>query len=314
MKNSIASLPYPVLGHEDDYIGQQPEAWIQADPQSDDKKHIVCYSFSFDPANKDLISLVEKGDAVMAVEFDCNATFLRNCMRIEAAEAASYLKEGKATLDITLDKRLYAGTVSISMYITAIKSFTLKNTGRFHKDYGNAEFPITPGDVLVSFPSVEKIDLTLDWEHMYRNMGAPVKVVKDESNDAVKHNVLTDRYIEIHLPKAKYTAFKEEFEEHPLTGPVMLMNLAESAITKGLNALIRNPANSSMWAMAIKGRIDSDSSLKSYRPDDGDWDNADLSGWEDETDTICSLILRKADEGLTEACKKINNLYKLNND
>lgn len=305
MNISNASLPYPVLGNADDYIGNQPEAWLKIDPKSNDQNHRIIYTLSFDSENDTLISLVELGEAALVIELDCPATFQREVRPYSGKTVATWLKSGGAAIELDLDKRNYAGTLSLTANITALKSFTLKNTGRFHQDYGKAEFPISPGDVLAVFPGAEKIDLTLDWEHMYKNTGAAVKIVEDTTKDAVVHTSLSDEYIEIHLPTKLYKEFKNIFEQHSLTAPAMLMYLAQPAVMKALVAIKENPQIRKTWADAIRYRIDSEEDFKDYRPDEGIWDNDHLPDWTDKIDIIISLLFKEASENMIKSCREI---------
>lgn len=207
-----------------------------------------------------------------------------------------------------LDKREYAGTVSLIAYITAIKPFILANTGRFHDDYGDAEFAVDRGDVLAVFPGADKIDLSIDWEHMYKNAGAAVKVVEDVSKYAEVHTNLDGQYIEICLPSGLYKEFKKKYEQHALTGPSMLMYLASRSVMKALFTIKEMPQIDKSWANAIKYRIDSEDQFKRFRPDDGIWDADHLSSWHNEIDTILSLILREAEKDLMNSFKEIVQL------
>lgn len=307
MNISNASLPYPVLGREDDYIGVQPEAWIKQSSKSNDKLHLLTYTVSFDKGNKDLIKLVKEGYAELIVELDCRDTFIRKCFRYDAASAAKILASGEGSFDIQINKKDFAGYVSVCGYITAVQYFTLKNTGRFHSDYEDVDgFEITPGDVLAVFPCAEKINLSFDWEHMYRNAGAPVTTVKDEdSKSSMIYTMLGQDNLEIHLPPKMYVAFKSKFEEEPLVASGILVTLAKPAIMSALNFIMENPSESRPWALAVKNRIDTEKEFISYRPENGDWEHADLSGWKSEIEKIASLFLRDAVKDYFKACSDI---------
>ena len=310
MNISNASLPYPVLGNADDYIGKQPESWLKIDPTSNDMTHKIVYTISFDSENKELINLVESRSVALVIELDCQATFQREAYIYDGKEAADWLKMGGAEINLELDKRNYAGTVYLNAYLTALKAFTLKNTGRFNEDYGNTEFKIQSGDVLAIFPGAEKIDLSLDWEHMYKNTGAAVKIVEDDSKDSIVHTNLHEEYIEIHLPSKLYKDFKATYEQHSLTGPAMLMYLAPPAIMKALVAIKENPEIRKNWAKAIKYRIDSEDAFKPYRPSDGIWDKDHMSDWDNKIDEIVSLLFKEASENMIKSCKEIVRLDK----
>lgn len=305
MKISNASLPYPVLGRQDDYKCDQPEAWLSINPSSNDRKHIIEYTIKFDNSNTQLIELVRNEKAVLNIELDCVAGFIRECKIVPHTRAVELLKEGEGPLLIELEKDKYSGIISVTGYITALEDIVLKNNGQFHDDYERMDFKVSKGDVLAVFPCAEAIHLELDWEHMYHNAGAPVKIVRDDSKNAVVNTVLEESYIEIHLPANDHDKFKDKFEKNPRMGPIMLMNYARPAIMVALNKIIQEPGISNMWADAIKTRISSEPELAYYKPEDGEWENADLSYWNKDIEKIASILLREGEKKMIQSCLEL---------
>ena len=209
---------------------------------------------------------------------------------------------------IELEKDKYSGTISATGFITALENIDLKNKSQFHDDYEGMDFQVTKGDVLAVFPCAEAIHLELDWEHMYQNAGAPVKIVRDDSKGAVVNTVLSEEYIEIHLPANDHDKFKDKFEKNHLMGPIMLMNYARPAIMVALNKIIQEPGISNMWADAIKTRISSEPELTYYKPEEGDWGNADLSYWNEDIEKIASILLREGEKKMIQSCLELTRI------
>jgi hypothetical protein len=80
------------------------------------------------------------------------------------------------------------------------------------------------------------------------------------------------------------------------------MSLARPAVMTALEHLSRNPGANSNWAMALKNRIDNDNEFGEFRPENGDWEGADLTSWGGQIEKIASLIFKGTEE------KMFNNL------
>ena len=290
-KNTM--LPYPVFGIEGDYKCDLPSCYLAINPDSDDEKHMVTITIEFVYKGiKNILKRIEDGNAVFSFEIDCKHTLHKHSQRVDITNQD--FTNGILKWDITLEKVYYANEVTITPFITAINNFTLQGDSCVNEVYGNnPEFTIQKGDVLAVFNKIP-INVAMNWKHIYKNAGAPIKVVENEGKDAVIETYLSDE-ITIKLPKKEYKKFRE-MESNSTTAPIILMTLARPAIMTALLYLRNNPGENKAWAMALKHRISTDSTLKTFGPDDGNWDSASL-GWDDtDIEKIASLIFKGAED------------------
>jgi hypothetical protein len=297
-------LPYPVFGIEDDYDCQLPDCYWAISSESNDKKHIVKCTISFEAQKiKNLLGHIERGRAILSFELDCLHTLTRYCERIAYDDIKDFINKGEMTFEINLDKTHFAKEVSLTPFITAIEDFQIDGDC-YNEAYGeNPKFSIEAGDVLAVFPTIN-IDITLDWKHMFNNAGAPIRIEEASAKDAVIETILANEII-VKLPTKEYRNFKNNLEHNFMAAPIILMSLARPAIMTALNALLKEPGNSSAWAMALKNRIDCDNMFEEFRPSDGDWINADLSDWDGKVERIASLIFKGAEEKMFKNLKEI---------
>ena len=300
-------LPYPVFGIEDDYKCQLPKCYWAISSESNDKNHIVKCTISFEPEKiKKLLECIKKGLAVLSFELDCLYTLTRYCEIISYEDLQKGINKGEITFEINLDKTQFAKEVSVTPFISAIANFKLEGD-EYNEAYGaDPTFTIEVGDVLAVFPTIN-IDVTLDWKHMFNNAGAPIRIEETDAKDAVIETILAANEIIVKLPTKEYKNFKNNLEYNSVVAPIILMSLARPAIMTALNALIKEPGNSSAWAMALKNRIDSDNVFGEFRPADGDWESADLSDWEGRVERIASFIFKGAVENMFRNLKEIAN-------
>lgn len=302
-RNNNTSLPYPVYGLDGDYKGSLPKAYIKPDATSNDQVHKIIYTITDtdSKAAQFLFKLVKERKASLNVEIDCGDTFLREIREIDLA--VKFYSE--LEIEVELYKLNYAGSVSISCFITAIDEFEL-SCDQFDDIYEGATFTVTPGDVLAVYPQAI-VNLELDWEHMLNNAGAPVKIVEDKSDKAVRHTLITGNYIEIYLPSKDYNEYKQNFENVALVKDVFLMCYMLPALITALYEIMNNPTivESCLWAQAIRQRIDSESIFEQYRPMDGIWSIENLQIWKDDVSKIASLIMSGGDKSMMQAMRQI---------
>lgn len=298
-------LPYPVFGIEGDYNCPIPNCYYKISSESNDAYHIIECTIDGVEENKvkELLSLIDNEDAVLSYEVDCSYTLTRFCKKIDKENVRGIIN-GKQSLVITLDKKQFAQRVSISPFITAVKPIELSGK-HFNNVYDVKTFMVEPGDVLATFMPFT-IDVSLDWKHLYRNAGAPIRIEKSEQKNAVIETILADEII-VKLPPKEYKEFKENLENNSMAAPIILMSLARPAIMTALTALSKDPMNGSSWAEALRCRIDSDDLLEDFRPDKGDWSDTDFSNWEGNIEKIASLIFKGVESNMFKQLQSMVN-------
>ena len=295
-------LPYPVLGVDGDYKCDLPEFHQKISPESNDNEHIISCTISISKPKSiaSLLQHITNGNAVLSFEIDCLHTLNRHSVIIDADQCSALQQNGELTVDIKLNKICFAKEVSITPFITATNSFNLEGDC-FNEMYGhNPSFYIEKGDVLAALPTAI-FNISLNWKHLYSNAGAPMRIEENTARNAVIETVLGSDIV-VKLPTKEYKNFKINLESDASAAPIILMSLARPAVMTALEHLSRNPGANSNWAMALKNRIDNDNEFGEFRPENGDWEGADLTSWVGQIEKIASLIFKGTEE------KMFNNL------
>lgn len=298
-------LPYPVLGIEGDYKCKLPEFHQSISLESSDNEHIISCTISVEKPQciTPLLQHIKERYATLSFEIDCSYTLNRYSVIIDAEQCVALQETGELTVDIKLNKIYFAKEISITPFITATQDFKLEGEN-FNEIYGeNPSFDIEKGDVLAVFPTAV-IDVSLNWKHLYNNTGAPMRIEENNESNAVIETILGSEIV-VKLPTREYKKFKDNLESDPEVAPIILMSLARPAVMSALGQLSQNPGNNSNWAMALKNRIDSDDAFTDFRPDNGDWEGANLDNWDGKIEKIASLIFKGAEEKMFNNLKKI---------
>ena len=141
MKYNDISLPYPVLGVNDDVYPLLEDDCIQmADPKKDAKEYT--FEVTLKQGNEEITDLIKNGKAEYACEVTCKETFLRKCFRSKSP-----------IFKIVLGRRDVNGRINFNCFI-AVKEPILGYTNKgFNEDYQGFSFDMEKGDLLAVFPS-----------------------------------------------------------------------------------------------------------------------------------------------------------------
>lgn len=245
MKLSNISLPYPVLGVNDDVTPLLPEdAVIIKFDKSNPTEYRLSVSLKFD--NPDIECLINEGYANYICEVDCVKTNLRKS-----------IPYNKPEFEFTINSKSVSGNVELSCYVTVIKPINNYVNRGFHEDYKGAIFNLTPGDILVGFPIRSFVaDPTFD---KLKSATSFMQIRQDKDHTYTNFE-FTSKTIDIKLPTELFNIFNSgvgiSYAE------VIHSSLAHSALLAALYEI--NNYSNSQWAQAIVELLNNDPDLKDF--------------------------------------------------
>lgn len=245
MKLNNISLPYPVLGVNDDISPALPDdsVVIKFD-KSNPKEYGLAVSLKFD--NPDIERLIKDGYAHYECEVDCVKTNLRKSISYD-----------KPDFEFTINRKSVSGNVELSCYVTVIKPINNYVNSGFHEDYDGAVFNPTPGDILVGFPVRSFVaDPRFD---KLKSATSFMQIRHDEENSFTNFE-FTPKTIDIKLPTELFNIFNSGVGIS--CAEVIHSSFAHSALLAALYEINNNA--SSMWAQAIVELLNNDPELKEY--------------------------------------------------
>ena len=191
MNLSDISLPYPVLGVNDDVMPVLPADAVTVVNGEDDK----CFTFSISLKynNNDILWLVEQGSAVYTCEYECSKTMMRQCVKAATPQ-----------FNIAIPRTAVAGRINFNAYVTVVKPISDYVNSGFNDDYVGTAFDMEPGDILAAFPSWS-YDADIDYAKL--QAAGSFMMIRENKNIAdVLFNLEEDR-IMIELPPRHYDAY-----------------------------------------------------------------------------------------------------------
>lgn len=193
MNLSDISLPYPVLGINDDVMPVLPADAVTVVNGKDDK----CFTFSISLkySNNDILRLVEQGSAVYTCEYECAKTMMRQCVKSPSPSPQ---------FNITIPRTAVAGKINFNCYVTVVKPIAGYVNRGFNDDYAGAAFDMEPGDILVAFPSFS-YNADIDYAKL-QAAGSFMMVRENKNITDVLFNIEEDK-IMIELPPKHYEAY-----------------------------------------------------------------------------------------------------------
>lgn len=232
MKLNNISFPYPVLGVNDDISPMLPDdAVVIHYDKNDVYKYVISVSLKID--NEYIENLINTGFAKYVCEIDCPKTNLRRSIPCDHPH-----------FSFDVDRRSVCGNVFLNCFVTVEKDIEhYKNPG-FHEDYEDATFHLTPGDILVGFPSCNFVaDPKFD---KLRSATSFMQIREDKDHEYTTFE-LTDRTIDIKLPTELFEIYQSGVGIS--YSDVIHASLAYNALLGALYEI--NNHNMSVWAQAL---------------------------------------------------------------
>lgn len=248
MNLSDISLPYPVLGVNDDVMPVLPADAVTVVNGEDDK----CFTFSISLkySNNDILRLVNEGSAVYTCEYECSKTMMRQCVKAATPQ-----------FKIVIPRTAVAGRINFNAYVTVVKPISDYVNSGFNDDYAGAAFDMEPGDILAAFPSWS-YDADIDYAKL--QAAGSFMMIRENKNIAdVLFNIEEDK-IMIELPPKHYEAYCNDTVRG--SAQTIHSSLVLNALTYAL--LNYKDHEEKLWARTIDYRLRTEEEFKGKGIDD----------------------------------------------
>jgi len=234
------SLPYPVLGINDDILPLLPEDCLTPNVTETQGRKAYVFNIDLKFENDDIAELIKQGKAEYSCEYDCARTMIRSCER-----------SSEPHFEITLPRKNVYGRINFKCYVsvkTRINGYT--NRG-FNEDYAGAEFDMEPGDILVAFPEF-RYDVDIRYDKL-QAAGSFMQIRESETHDDVYFDISGDK-IEILLPPRHY----QLYTKNAVRGSAQIIHssLVMNALTYALMRI--DEYEHTTWAKTIIYRMETE--------------------------------------------------------
>lgn len=238
MKYNDISLPYPVLGVNDDVFPLLEDDCIQINSPIKSAKEYT-FEVRLSHHNEKIEQLVKEGYADYVCEVNCKETFLRKC-----------IKSPNPFFKITLARRDVNGRINFNCFI-AVKEEILGYTNvGFNEDYNGFTFDMSKGDLLAVFPSAS-YNANIKYDKLFA-AGSFMQIIEASDDvDKTWFNLDEDRiYIELpHLLFEQYRKIGNQFPE------IIHSSLVHNALVYALSNLKSYEDSGKLWADSLMQRM-----------------------------------------------------------
>ena len=245
MKINNLSLPYPVLGHNDD-VNALCAFKTKPTLTTDSECYIV--HIETDVRNHDIVKYVRDKDAIYICEVECQRTLLRKCFQSVTGD-----------FEFKLRKDMVADAINFFVAIVAVKPIVGYTNKKFHEDYAGFSFDLEPGD-LMAFIGQFSYDAAIKYDRL-KQIGSIIQI--SEGNDLnFPKTVLGGDKIDIKLPTSLYLTYKEALRSDQNYSHVIHSSLVYNSLFQALVSYEDN--KDTLWARTIQYRIENEVPLQKY--------------------------------------------------
>lgn len=246
MRLKNVSLPYPVLGIQDDVFPLLEDGCVQMD---DPIKTNTGYKFVIllTQRNQDITTLINDGKAEYACEVTCRDTFLRRCYHSSSPK-----------IEVLLDRKDVCGHIDFQCYIAAKQDIPNYTNRDFNDDYRGFKFDLEVGDMLTVFP-LAWWNTEIKFDKLFA-AGSFMQIV--EAAEGVERTWfnLDDERILIEMPHELFVQYQRIGNSFP---EVIHSSLVHNALVYALTNVAEYHEKGKLWADCIMARMD-DPELQQY--------------------------------------------------
>lgn len=248
MNLSNISLPYPVLGINDDVSPELPQNAISVELSADKFNYKFIIVLHFD--NADIKKLIEGGYADYSCEYECTRTMLRRCE-----------KSKEPQFEIVLPRDGVRGRLSFNCFVSVKKPIENYRNRGFNEDYKGVSFNMEPGDILVAFPQAH-YDADIKYDKL-QAAGSFMQIREDKRRNDIYYDISKNK-IEILLPTSLYQQYCNTRVKN--AAEVIHASLVMNALTFALLKI--EDHESTTWAKTIRYRLENEEGLSKDDIDD----------------------------------------------
>lgn len=251
MKLNNVSLPYPVLGINDDVFPLLNDDCLVVDVSNSDTSEYV-FEITLKQENEDITKLIENGFAEYVCEVDCSRTFFKKCY---TANVPRFV--------ITIPRERVAREIEFTCFVLAKEKIYNYENSRFNIDYKGYTFDLEQGDLLVVFPPfLYSVDIKYD---KLQVAGSFMQIREGVNLDVTFFDISGDK-IEILLPTPLYNIYRDVLANDNDFIEIIHSSIVFNALVYALYNIKEN--ESTTWARTIKYRIVQEKMLNEFDLED----------------------------------------------
>lgn len=279
MNYNNVSLPYPVLGINDDIYPLLEDDCIM---MSDPVKTPYEYRFTIDLVhrNKEIATLIADGKAEYACEVSCIGTYLRRCYHSDMPH-----------FDISLLRREVNGRINFNCFVAARKPIIGYSNKEFNEDYKGFSFDLEKGDFLVVFP-LAYYNTNIRYDKLFA-AGSFMQIVEAAEGTEKTWFNLDEQRILIEMPRPLF----EQYQRVGNTFPELIhSSLVHNALVYALSNLADYQDKGKLWADTLMQRITTEPELHQY-------DLTDMM----QVFKVADILLQDPYKRLLDSLEKLND-------
>jgi hypothetical protein len=245
------SLPYPVLGRSNDYVGVEFQVALDFESDVAKNQHEITYEFSL--SDKSITEQIEKSNATYGFEINCAET-----MRTDAITCNS------ETGHITLKTDIYYGRVLILPRVFVLKNIENYSSSHFNPEYANSKFDLSSGDILAIAD-----DEIISFNPVKVKFSNFIQFKKSDSTDPWLYTINTNgEYIQIMCGEEVFKIINNHVHDNSKRA-YMVISFYKDAVLACLDHYVNEPHINYRWVRSLKELLDSKgySELANQRPD-----------------------------------------------
>ncbi|MEK7451171.1 MAG: hypothetical protein AAB662_04520 [Patescibacteria group bacterium] len=247
------SLPHPVLGLNDDFVGGKYETEIEIAPTELTMNFTVKHKLE----NKVIDELVSSNKACFCVEINCQSTFYRN----------SFISN-EPIQHFEISQTLLRGRFSIIFYISAYENIKNYVNDSFNPDYKGRSFEINTGDV-IAYGGATSFTAIKDWNAL-KSLKTYITISGNSDTGYMEVGLSSEKII-INLPKDEYRKYLDviPYDEVPT---IIHGSIVYPALIYALKQIAIDPERQEEkeWFQFLQVRREHDPKLQSFEWQQGD--------------------------------------------
>ena len=237
MKIENVAFPYPVQGIGN---GIESRSLWQYSVEQNKAEYILTIDVQLN--DKSIEDYIRYDLADYVCEIECTSTFLRRCERS---------KDGH--FEIKLSKSEIAREVTFELSVVVKEPIEDYTNTQLHPIFIGYEINLEPGDLL-AYIGRDKFSADIIYEKL--DKVSTFMIIREDSQVTQTEIKLDTEKIEILIPSAMYTHYKEEIKGSSTYSAIIHGSLVFNALLHALNNIMSYPDK--LWARCIMTRIEKD--------------------------------------------------------
>lgn len=237
MKIENVAFPYPVQG-----IGNGIESRSQWQYSVEQNKAEYILTIDVQLNDKSIEDYIKYDMGDYVCEIECTSTFLRRCERSKNGHFEIKLSKSEIAREVTFE---------LSVVVKEpIEDYTNTQLNPIFIDY---EINLEPGDLL-AYIGKDKFSADIIYEKL--DKVSTFMIIREDGQVTQTEIKLDTEKIEILIPSAMYTHYKEEIKGSSTYSAIIHGSLVFNALLHALNNITSYPDK--LWARCIMTRIEKD--------------------------------------------------------